>query len=635
MLLRLIVLIIFLVQIPYVFGNDGLDVVFIIDQSGSMSGSLLGSKAHPHPNDGTGQRISAVQNAIIRFAEEVEGTPLVHRFSVIEFGSYNRLNVPLSDKKLSYNPAQPGAAKRNSKRWAKKLRPKHLGYADTPGAMRAAITEFQHWQTAGLSGTRERKLLLITDGRPCVFGPRGKRCKSLRQMRTEIKRHAKTLKQMGVDIWVIGLNDSDNYWDQGDGVFWQSIAGRDKNGHHKARLIDTAFSGITKITQDIIDDWLNLTSLSLKTEEYHIRPYLKRVVFNINANKPDATLQIEYPTSQIKSVAMSRLRRGSYTVRHILENPAPGTYKIKKPPKFFYSIHVEEELATLTFLSSFIAQKNDQTRVVFQMMQTGGPLQEVPEWPINQTVDAKVIITAPSGKQQILPAKFDGNGKFFAVWTPTEENQHQVGFEAKLKVQVDNKGTIKKYDLVDNTAARYVGKITVDPPIPPLWLRLENPQPQKGLKISPWADKAPIKMSLYDGNKRVTALDNLVTNPETWLKLEKMDKSGNPLLKMPLKVEDGYFVADIPIQLEIFKGEGWWYPGKLHLQVIAAPNRLPKDRKLNGIWLPEEIQIEEKRLHGNLMTVAADIDIRAYWLGIVVGILSILVWKFALFVWPR
>jgi hypothetical protein len=639
MSLRLIVLIIFLVQIPYAFGDDGLDVVFLIDQSGSMSGSLLGSKAHPHPNDGTGQRISAVQNAIIRFAEEVEGTPLAHRFSVIEFGSYNRLNVPLSDKTQSYNPAQPGAAKRDSERWAQILRPKHLGYTDTPGAMRAAITEFQHWQTAGLSGTRERKLLLITDGKPCASGPRG-RCKPLWKMRTEIKRHARTLKQMGVDIWVIGLNDSDNYWDQGDGVFWQRVAGRDKNGHHKARLTYTAFPGITNRTQYIIDDWLNLTSLPLRTEEYHIRPYLKRVVFNINANKPGATLQIEYPNGLLKSVAVSRTsRRGNYTVRHVLENPAPGPYKLKKAPNSVYSIHVEEELASLTFLSPIIAKKNDQTRVVFQVMQMGGPLQELPGWPINKTVEAKVLITAPSGKQQNLPAKFEGNGKFVAVWTPTEENQHQIGFEAKLKVQVDNKGTIKKYDLIDNIAARHAGKITVDPPTPPLWLRLENPQPQTGLKIYPWTDKAPIKISLYEGNKRVTTLENLVKNPETWLRLEKMDKSGKksgkPLLEKPLKVENGYFVDQLPIQLNNkINGEGWWYPSKLHLQVVAEPNRLPEGRELNGIWLPREV--EDKRLNANPMTVA-DIDILYHWLLhvlIVVLLLLILVWLVVFYLWP-
>ncbi len=626
MLLRLLVLSIFLIQIPYVFGDDGLDVVFIIDQSGSMSGSILKSKSHPRPNDGTGQRISAVRNGIIRFAEEVEGTALAHRFSVIEFGSYNHLNVPLSDKKQSYNPAQPGAAKRDSEGWAEKLRPKNFGYTDTPGAMRAAITEFRRWQTSGLSGTRERKLLLVTDGRPCVFGPHGTRCKPLKQMRKEIKGHAETLKKMGVDIWVIGLNDSDNYWNQGDGVFWQNIAGRDKNGLHKARLADTAFPGITKRSQDIIDDWLKLTSLPLKTEEYNIRPYLKRVVFNINANKPGATLQIEYPNGQIKSVAVSSSSsRGSYSVRHVLENPAPGPYKLKKAPKYAYSIHVEEELATLTFLSPIITKKDDKTRVVFQVMQMGGPLQEVPGWPINKTVEAKVIITAPSGKQQILPAKFEGNGKFVAVWTPTEENQHQVGFEAKLKVQVDNKGTIKKYDLVDNTAARHVGKITVDPPIPQLWLRLENPQPQKGLKISPMADKAPIKISLYEGDKRVTTLESLVKNPETWLRLEKMDKSGKPLLEVPLKVEDGYFVAQLPIQLDkMFNGEGWLYPGKFHLQAVAAPNRLPEERKLNGIWLPEELQIEEKRLRGNPMTVA-DIEINFYLLVLLLLFLLIVV----------
>ena len=88
----------------------GLDVVILIDQSGSMWGALpLGTK-----NDKWNHRIGQAKNIIYRLAEQVEGTDLVHRVAVVDFGDKASSTFP-APLRLAYDPADPGSALREAK----------------------------------------------------------------------------------------------------------------------------------------------------------------------------------------------------------------------------------------------------------------------------------------------------------------------------------------------------------------------------------------------------------------------------------------------------------------------------------------------------------------------------------------
>ncbi|HEC84078.1 MAG: hypothetical protein DRR08_16160 [Candidatus Parabeggiatoa sp. nov. 2] len=624
MLLRLLVLSVILIQIPYAVGNDGLDVVFLIDQSASMSGS----QSHPTPNDKHGHRISIVKNVVHRLAEQVENTSQVHRISVVEFGS--KIQVPISNLELSYDPsAPPGTTARNAVREIQSsLKSKEMNNTNTPKGIKATLAEFRKLSAANTSGgKRQRQLLFITDGRPRVRGPAfSGPLIHINRLWRDIKNQAPDLKDKGITLWIVGLNDASNYWNGGDGVFWENMAGYDK-----ARLANTSFPNIATLVQDIVGKWLNVNTVALETDEYHSRPYLKQIVFSAHFNKPGAPLKIIDPNGLAIPVSAGTSQREMYA-RYVVDNPTLGTYLIKKTRGFIYKVFVEEKLPTLQFLRPLgTTNQNVETNIVFKVIQGGRTLDVLPQWPI----DAKVTITAPSGKVQTLPATFEGNGKYAAAWKPLEVGEHQFDFQGYITVNT-NKGA-KQYKLVNDSVAHHAGRVEViaytpspnapstntQMPNTALWLRLETPKPQEGLTISPMAEKATIKMSLYEGNNRVTALKDLVTKPETWLRLEKMDKSGIPLLEVPLKVENGYFVAQLPIQLNIGNGEGWWYPGQLHLHLVAQPNQLPEDRKLNGIWLPKAV--EDKRLNANPMTVAfIEINLSS-WLLFLIGVVPVLV----------
>ncbi len=606
MLLRFLFFVTLIIQIPYVFGNTGLDVVFMIDQSGSM----WGSKAHPKANDKNKHRISIVENVIVRLAEQANGTPLVHRVSVVEFGGDNPVSVavPISVLELKYNPAKPNEIVSKARRSVANVlhtRSRNMGNTNTPLAMQTTLAEFSKLKAASGGEPREREILFITDGRPYTYKNK------LNHLQSDIKKHAKDLELSKISLWVVGLNDASNYWNTGDGVFWENVTGLEQT-----RFAETSFPNIAAVVQDIVDQWLNVESLSLLGNEYHSRPYLKRIVFNVNFSKPGAKLELLDPKGSPIPIAANTPKEGTYA-RYVVNSPMVGTYQLKKLSPAGYKIFVEENAPTLTFIGPHgTINQNIKNRIVFKVMQDEQGLQELPQWPVKATV----IVTAPSGHKQILPATFNGDGKYVAAWTPTEVGQHQFDFQAKVSVQT-NKGP-KQYDLVTGSVTGSVEVLpntqASKPAVPDnaIWLHLETPDPEEGLNLSPWAKTATVKMSLYEGEHQVTTFENLVSEPDTWLTLEVMDESGVSVSKpIALKTENEYFVAQSPIRLE-----SWLFPGQLHLRFAAQPNRLPESRVLHGIWLPEAV--EDKRLYGgNTMTVA-DIDIHlSLWVLLLLGLL--------------
>jgi hypothetical protein len=618
---------IFCLPMLEVFGDEtGLEVVFLIDQSGSMYG--LDSKTHALANDPKGVRISMVQNVIRRMAEKVQGTAMIHHVSVIEFGGDAKRNqqdisVVVSNCELQYDPHHPGQTipRVDSCREIERLKPKHLNDTHTHLAMKTALAEFQKFAATNTTGTpAQAKLLLITDGRP------DKKGMNLAELRNEIKKYANDMKQLGIgiDVWVIGLNDATNYWDTGDREFWEHLtedaSGRDSKGLSKASLAEQA-SKMEKRVEYIVDQWLNANTNTVVGKEHHIRPYLKRITFNVKFNTTGSSVDITYPDGQVKSV-MPGTSLGE-PVPLIVPNPLPGTYRIKSPPSS--AMTVEEELPTAQLLAPLgRVNQNVASRIVLQVIQEGQPLVVSSNWPIT----ANITTTPPSGKPEKLLATVERDGQFAVAWTPAEAGDYQIDFQGQFEVLVDDKGTKQPYELVDKNQVR--GKITVlpytpgpgpTPVVPPnsLWVHLENPNPQKGLSISQWGgETAAIQLSLYEGEKPVTDLKTLVSDPEKWLTLQVMDKSGVPFSPDTIAMkptDNGKLVAEVPLTLAGIDNEkdGRKNLDTLHFKIVADPKQLPAGRTLEGIFLPPEAEVH--RIAGNPMTVA-DIEIWRVWGGL-------------------
>jgi hypothetical protein len=560
-----------------------------------MSGSLLGSQSHPEPNDEYGHRISITKNIVHRLAEHVESSPLVHRVSVIEFGTKVKKPLTISNLELAYDPNSPGDASRLVRRHLSLLEVAKLDYTNTAEAIKKAGAEFNKMEAAsGYDPTREKFLLLFTDGRPSLPSV------STKKLRKRTKIHAAILTQKGTDIWVVGLNDADNYWNEYDGPkFWEPIAGRDRHGVHRARLAYQAYPLLASVARYMADEWLQVTGEKVFGDKTICPPYLRRIVFDAHFNKPGARLRITTP----KGHTVDPTFETKLSARYVFDDPSDGTYQLVKTPGFGYKIYVEKFSAIPVFLAPKpTANQNVETRVVFQLMKTHTALNSVQGLP-----QAKISIVPPSGKAQMLDAKFEGNGKFVATWTPIEEGEHKVIFVEGMDGSKNKFFDNKLNPIIEETV-----KVMPDSqPKPPLWLRLETPKHSYTLRwFFPWHKAANIKVALQEGKQaehRINDLENYITDPDGWLSVRKMDKSGVPTSDpMALKRDsENYFVGDMPVKVNWIKGEGWWYPGQLNLKFIAPSNSVRDARLFNGVWLPAGL--EEKRVNGEPMTIVIDV----------------------------
>lgn len=574
-------------------GMTGLDLVILIDQSESMWGAK--------PNDRWNHRVGQAKNIIYRLTEHVAGTAYVHRVSVVDFGDAASRAAP-APLVVKYDPADPDAAMREARAWAERyVTAKGLTNTNTPAAMTLGQDELERMAGAGGLTGRRKLMLLLTDGRPDLGG----RGADLEQLRSRIENEtAPRLKSGDVELWVVGLNDSSNYWNEGDGDFWQLVAGKGR-----ARLAETASTNIATLVQDIVNAWLGVTGIPVG-KEYDCPPYLRRIIFNVSFSLPRSPVSITDPDGVAVPLSSGGVSSAPGTfARFMVDNPKPGLYKINQDPSRSYTSFVEvfsPDIQRLKPLNR--TSMAADARLVFRVTDAAGqPLEPLKEWPIK----ASVTVIPPSGAEAEIPAEFTGDGKFEAQWKPSTLGNHRL----RLKGLVNLKGG-STFDVLGSNALAYDENLEVDN-LQPYYLEAINPRPAGGLRIFPWQRDAVVEFALLDPAKRKVADPaSVVKDPATWLTLQAVDKSGvvlgglTPLTPTPA----GTFAASLPVSLDWKKGEGWWTPGRLDLRVAAQDGRLPADSYLDAIDLP--LTSPNSRIGGDPLTVAA-VEVRYSWLVLV------------------
>jgi hypothetical protein len=581
-------------------GFSGLDVTILLDQSGSMW-------QNPR-NDRYAHRIGQSKNLIYRLAEHVEGTPLLHRVSVIDFG--DTASVALSNHVMRYNPADPGGALRDTKAVVERaVVERTLRNTNTADALHLALMEYAKMDAAQPLPGRRRVLLVITDGRPDLPG------RSLPDLQAAVRTEAQSLKAQHVELWVVGINDASNYWNDGDGAFWENVT--ELPGH--ARLAETASSKIFTIMQDIADDWLGSKSAALKGDEYNCPPYLRRIVFSVNMGQPRSAVGVTDPDGQDipASSGGPSINPGNFT-RFVVDDPKLGVYKIKRDPTRSYSWRVEETAADIKRLAPARATGLEApARILFQARDNkGNPLEMLTEFPISGVI----AITPPSGSPIELKADYLGDGKFgISQWKPPELGTYRVRIKGLVKLKDGS-----EVDVFQSNASSYDEVLEVNN-LHAYFIKLESPEPATGFRVMKPTSEGEITFVVVDakGNK-INNLTGLVKYPATWLKLELVDKSGVPLSgpALPLSLAtDGTFSTTLPMQLDWLHGEGWWSSGGLNIRLSEQAGRITSGNYLDSIQLsPEE---ESQRVGGDPLAVA--LKVRFSWIILGVALLILIV----------
>lgn len=565
----------------------GIDLVILIDQSGSMWGN---PKVHPGKNDQWQHRIGATKQIILRLMQHVTNTGIVHQVSVVDFADEAR--VALSAQTIRFDAANPAELDRLRAVLETAVTAKDWGNTNTAAALQMGHGEIDKMRRSDPPGPRRHILLLITDGKPTVPGVENS------QLRTRINDESRRLSSEGVEFWVVGLNDADDYWNSGEGTFWEALT-----GIGRARLAETASASLPSIFQNIVDDWLGLQSVMVRGDQYDCPPYLRRIVFGVTFGRPRGDIRIVDPDGHPLPMTAGGppVSPGTFAL-FALDDPKAGTYTIVRDPTRPQTVYVEEFSPAIERLEPRgQADAGVESRLIFIARDAKGHVvKPLRDYPIN----ASISITDSKGNHSDLPARGEPDGRFSAVWKPGATGKYRVVLRGIIRRRDGS-----DYDVFANAANSYSQVLEVGNR-KPYSLRLMEPDPVKGLRMAPWKRQSDLRFALVDaGGAPVGKLETMVAEPDTWLSIQSLDGSNAALGPIvPLQRDrSGQLAATLPVRVSWLDGEGLLRPGGLRFRIYAKPDHILGERYLRSVDLPPGL--EDRRLGDDPLS-AGPIDVR-------------------------
>lgn len=158
----------------------GVDIVFLVDQSGSMGGLRYGSTDHPIPNDPNDLRFSGIQEMVerlvsyrIKYYAAREGMPssVVFQTAVLYFGSRTQEVVPPTLIAFNTEAEWEPVAAQILPRLSAEAFPTNLGNTEHLGALRAAKALLRQMEQTWQGGRHLQAIIMLTDGESFVECP--------------------------------------------------------------------------------------------------------------------------------------------------------------------------------------------------------------------------------------------------------------------------------------------------------------------------------------------------------------------------------------------------------------------------------------------------------------------------------
>ncbi len=554
--------------------SPGIDLIFLIDQSGSM----WHDPRYPSgPNDRWGHRIVAAHDTIERLAEDAESGQAVHRVTVIDFATI--ATVALDTYEIRRQPGQPGAALSQARMMATKYvaerkDPRNV-FTDTAAAFRLAATALQKFGPA--PANRRRVLILITDGRPYVDS--GNPDRMLETQRRDIQSSIDGLKKLGVHISVLGLSDATDYWNSSknglrDGEYWEKATGGN------ATLAQHAFPDLHQIIGGLLDPWLASKSVVVSGDTVIIPPFLRRAVFSAVFDQPDAPLDIYDPSGRL--VRTPPANPGARLRRIAIANPTAGIWRIVRQTGFSYFIRLETQPPGVERLEPLgLAALQTTTKLTLRLTGDGGAPMAVAAPDI---VAATVTIVSPSGGATARPLAVLADGALTTDWLPAEGGRHDL----RVSLQARHAGST--VDVFAGTGAGAQATVEVSTQRP-VFLALVAPDPSVTITTYGGTPTVDTEFGLVEPDgKPLSPADVGLSDPTAFLSLQTIDPAGLAIgtpIAATFDKTTGHWRIPVPVAIAWSAGEGWWGPAQVRLRAQPATLQLAGDRVLDSLRLPK------------------------------------------------
>jgi hypothetical protein len=436
-------------------GKPGVDVLFLVDQSGSMGGLAAGSTVHPTPNDALGLRFEAPQAFAQLLAEDrLQVHPNgLHRVALAYFGD-------TVDPRLKWTEIAPSSweelqAQLNSLKGengglaAGKYATNNLGNTNF---LQAFDTAAQMFATLPAGETnRQRVLIVLTDGQPCVPPPAtptpaagtptatpggyASPCQyPPAHMQNLVSKSASFFPANQFKTFVVAMNDStDNYW-PGMKSYWEKISS------NRARKVSTN----TDVSRLFYDIWKELSpSLPRPEGDRYVTvnpispgpvvvpPYLDTITFTLFKKRPEETLQIYDTSDTLLTKEMSDVEiSGENILKVKVFSPLPGRWRVSTTGS---TDNVDIEMRAVAAQGRLNSPRGSQiqfvpTDIEWQLLDSRG--QPLPEYAEAQYRLEPVVQIKSEGESTPVRLQYKGNSAYLAEFTPTKAGPHSVYMEA-------------------------------------------------------------------------------------------------------------------------------------------------------------------------------------------------------------
>jgi len=416
----------------------GVDILFLVDQSGSMRGK------YTQPTDPNGWRFEAMQLALNRLSEYRLRTPspVEVQMSVIYFGDADKIQTALDWTKIAETPDTWDAVPLLDQLSLANFGAENdLGNTDFAAAFENAKTAFDQLAPPADGSTHLRLVVLLTDGDPCVpteFDCATNAGAKFDHMDEVLELTQRYFPDPDYQLYVMALDDRGILWPTYRSL-WEEVV---RDPAHAVQLTTPQQMGDqiwSLLVQLKLIDITGITALTPGTAvPVEVSPYHSTI--KITLIKPDTlpgTVQMQQPDgSSLSSTApqVSITGQDQLTEEWTISAPAAGTWQFTagqpgdqlSPYLELIPVQAQAELPTEQFVKSQTAQ------FTLRLTDTAGkPLADYGA-PYGSTyaLTVEATITKPDASIQTIPLTDMGGGAYQGSITFDQGGEYVVGVKA-------------------------------------------------------------------------------------------------------------------------------------------------------------------------------------------------------------
>ncbi len=433
---------------------DELDILFLVDQSGSMGGADFGSNVAP--TDPKLLRFESVQFALRTLSQYKSVVPadIDFQMAVINFGDVTEVTLDWT------------LIEGNSPEWTQRMQEltqslsvdqfgrRNLGNTNFIDAINTASNLFDSLPNDGKK--RLKVIVITTDGAPCA-PTRPEWIDSECATPSDMSTHMDTLElvvnqEFATDarLYVLGIDENNDFWQTYE-TTWNRIVDR-RGTSERIQTSDDISPAFLRILTELVKSFRGTSGsggaesiigqrVSIENREAHINvpPYYQTLRITLFKVDPSIDTQIQNPNGII-------LTETSPNVNVIGKNESIEVWEISNPIPGTWNIFLNGEDDLLDVYLDLITVNHSITvpidpQIMFLPVDIALQINGVNDQPLPVYTDPKYALQAtlsvqtPSGNTETFDFNLQSgnNNQYIATYIPTEPGTHTVNIQAKTK----------------------------------------------------------------------------------------------------------------------------------------------------------------------------------------------------------